>query len=176
MADEKQTKHYEALPAQIVTINGKSYGYEYDKLTFMQAMLAEERAQLKLDRVDYVSDSPGTATEALADVEYRLDMASILFVPVKNKHFAIFDPELRADIKKTISESNISVYKVVEAVITDFFTQRGNRAAASKTLLKQGSLKTLLKINEMARMYSNKSLSENGSTNEANLDEGQILG
>jgi len=176
MTDEKQTKHYEALPAQIVTINGKSYGYEYEKLSFMQAMLAEERAQLKLDRVDYVSDSPGTATEALADVEYRLDMASILFVPVKNKRFSTFDPELREEIRKAISLSNISVYKIVEAVITDFFTQRGNRGAASKTLLKQGSLRTLLKINQMAQIFSSKSISENGSTSEANSNAESIFG
>lgn len=163
----QQSEYYEPLPAQVVTIKSKKYGYEFSRLIFLQAMLAEERAQLKMDRLDYLQDNPA-AGEAYADMDYRLDMASILFVPVEGKRFQEFNESARSEVRDAFAKAPIEAYQIVIGAITDFFTQRGSRNIASRTLLKQGSLKTLLKLSQL--MASTKqSLSETASMKEANL-------
>jgi hypothetical protein len=140
---------YKPLPAIKLIINKVKYVYQFDKLTFMQVMLAEERAVLKNDRMDYISANPGIATQETADALYVADLASILFAPSEDGQIK-FNEDNRDKVKEEFLNSDGSNFNIVEQVIMDFFIRRGNRSIASKTLRKYRGVMSTLKLLQLA--------------------------
>lgn len=140
---------YKPLPPLKIVINKTKYVYQFDKLTFLQVMLAEERAVLKNDRIDYISANPGVATQETADAFYVAELAAILFAPSDNGQVKFTEDNIDK-VKEEFLNSDGGNFDIVEQVITDFFTRRGKRNLASKTLRKYRGVTNLLKLVQLA--------------------------
>lgn len=154
--------HYDPLPAQIITVDGKKYGYEFDKLSFAQAMLAQERAILRIDRIEYLSNNK-MILERECDPDYLKDMAGILFVPIEGRKFAPFDKDSKDEVADIIAnKGNASTILIIENCINDFFRRIGRRSIGYESLWEEKKLS--MSIRQMRNMMG----SLNPSTKESN--------
>ena len=135
---------YIPLPEQIILVNSQKFGYLFDRLTFAQVTMAEERARLNLERRNYLEENVQILNREI-DPEYLVDMAAILFVPIENKKWQVYDRIAHSSTVEEMLKMPGKHITSVEAVITDFFTLRGKRAIASETLGKNRQVKMMLK-------------------------------
>ena len=163
-------EYREPMPEIIVEIDGKKYGYDYGRMSFLQVMYAEERSMLKQNRLDFVRDNPGMATEALIDPEYRLDMSGILFVPIVDEVWKPFNADIRSAVTMAFAKADRAAYEKLEAASEDFFCARGKRSVASSVLLKQGGLKEFFRMQQKIQALLMQFSARTDSANVANSD------
>lgn len=164
---EEKSGEYAPLPEQIILINSQKWGYLFDRLTFAQVTLAEERARLRLERQNYLEDNPQILNREI-DPEYLVDMAAILFVPIENKKWQVYDRIAHGSTVEEMLKMPGKHITTVEAAIVDFFTLRGKRSIASESLGKNRQAMAMIKrLGSLAKPISgNDSLTAANSTAE----------
>lgn len=181
MADEKVKKadsatetkqYYEPLPEQVIIAESKKYGYNFSKITFAQGVLAQERAQLRNDRMEFLNGNSQILVKD-GDPDYLIDMAGILFVPLEGKKFQQFDRELRNDTGIAIGNSSVKNIAIIENVIKDFFWLIGKRSVGYESLMEDKRIAgSIRQIRTLATSLTSSS-SENSSLIQTNSTEEQ---
>lgn len=135
---------YIPLPEQIILVNSQKFGYLFDRLTFAQVTMAEERARLRLERQNFLEDNLQILNREI-DPEYLVDMAAILFVPIEGKKWQVYDRISHGSTVEEMLKMPGKFITTVEAAIMDFFTLRGKRSIASETLGKNRQAMMMIK-------------------------------
>jgi hypothetical protein len=171
-------KHYDPLPAQYFKLNGKLYSYNYSRLKLRQIILAEETGNLQKIRIDAFSDDPGIPVSSM-NMEYKADLASILFVPAPNKKPKVFSPNLQKETREDFFETeNPVIMDKIERCLRDFFMRRKKRIIVSTTLMSVGSSDRMISrmMGRVASIYSKSHSSGKESSIPGNTTDGSKSG
>lgn len=170
--------HYDPLPPQYIKMNGKMYCYNFTKLRWEQAMIAEEKGNLKKQRIEAFSENTNIP-ESQMDMNYIAELASLLFVSSPDRKPKIWSETMAKETIKNFKETeNPENMDKALRCLRDFFMRRNKRILASVTLMRTGSLdRTMLKMRTLAsQIYSNTNSGTKGSITRGNSTGGQEKG
>jgi hypothetical protein len=149
-----------------ISINNKTYVYDYMGLTFRQVALAEELANFKREQLANPPESLYLLQRSGMD-EYKGMLAAHLFKPEGEK----WNKENLSVYEADLSEVEVMQFEEIEKALYDFFYRRGLRTVASETLTRDGSwikgLTELMKVGNSILL--NQQEGEQSSLNQENL-------
>ena len=128
-------KDYVPVPPTVVEINGKKYIYDFRAIKYKPVIIAMEMGYLRERQIAAIENDPNIDID-LMDVEYQLRLGGTLFVPYVDGKALKFDRSASPEISAQLGEADEPEYEKIEACLVDFFTRRGKRLIASRTLLR----------------------------------------
>ena len=146
------------IPPQRIEIGDTVLVYDFDALTFLQVMMAEECAMLHMEQQE-IKGRDFDEMLRKDHLNFQAKAAACLFVP----EGATFSREQYAKTLPLIESLPIKAVKEVEGCLRNFFTLRGKRILASSMLSATGALDRMLSKLIQAQAALGNSQSSNGS-------------
>lgn len=136
--DEAMNYAEPIAPQELTTPLGMRLVYDYESLSFLQVMMAEECAMLHSEQKDGARDFDDMRRKDY--LNFTAKVAACLFTLDAKP----FTRDMYEDTLQAIESLKVTDAAKVEGCIRNFFTRRGHRALASHLLSRSGVLERML--------------------------------